>query len=73
MSDSLKKKLEKLRIAFEAFDRNSDGLICKEDLQEVLKTLEEEGVEVDHTGIDRFLKKADLNGDSLVDFYGKQC
>ncbi len=71
--DLSKEYLERLRIAFEAYDRNSDGLISKEDLKDVLKTLEQEGIEVDHTGIERFLKKADLNGDGLIDFHGICC
>jgi Ca2+-binding EF-hand superfamily protein len=73
MSNFWNENSEKLRIVFEAYDRNSDGMISKEDLKEVLRTLEDEGVEVDHSGIDRFLKKADLNGDGLIDFHGESC
>ena len=54
--------------AFEVFDRNRDGFICDEELQEVLSTL---GLWDDNGNMDvkSMIKAYDANCDGFLDFY----
>ena len=55
--------------AFRHFDRNNDGCISKQELQEALREGDELGDLVDHHLVDEMMKHADANGNQQIDYY----
>ncbi|GMH20559.1 hypothetical protein Nepgr_022400 [Nepenthes gracilis] len=54
-----------LKQVFQAFDRNGDGFVTRQELRESLKNM---GVFMDEREVEDLVEDLDVNGDGLVDF-----
>ncbi|KAJ2188542.1 RAS1 protein, partial [Coemansia sp. RSA 521] len=56
---------EELKSAFNVFDKDGNGTICKSELRQVMQSL---GERLDDDEIDAMFKEADANGDQVINF-----
>jgi Ca2+-binding EF-hand superfamily protein len=56
---------QKIRKAFEICDKDNSGHICLNELQRVM---EQVGGELNELELKQMLKKADINGDTMIDY-----
>ena len=63
--DSLEQEIAE---AFRVFDRNNDGLLCRDDVRSLLANV---GVDMNRRELSEFMSYGDRNRDGLIDFTGE--